>query len=89
MKIIAKTAFFTLAALSTVAMAVTADARPRKRYVQDSEVIVVRPRSFTDSGNVVPVGARNLYTLQSTYYNMQPYERYSPGMLWRPTPGMR
>jgi len=27
--------------------------------------------------------------MQSTYFNMQPYERYSPGILWRPFPYQR
>ncbi len=89
MKTIARTAIFALAAISAAAVAATADARPRKRHAYGAEVVVVRPRAFTDSGTVVPVGSRNLYVLQSTYYNMQPYERYSPGMLWRPDPGMR
>ena len=87
MKIVAKSALLALAALSV--SAVVADAAPRKRHAYGSDVIVVRPRAFTDSGNVVPVGSRNLYVLQSTYYNKQPYEAYSPGILWRPDPGFR
>ena len=87
MKIIVKTALLALAAISAVTAA--ADARPRKRQAYGADVIVVRPRAFTDSGTVVPVGSRNFYVQQSTYYNMQPYERYSPGVLWRPDPGFR
>ena len=87
MKTFAKSALLALAAIS--ALTAAAEARPRKRHAVRSDVIVVRPRAFTDSGTVVPVGSRNLYVLQNTYYNMQPYERYSPGMLWRPDPGMR
>ena len=89
MNTLARPVFFALAAISAVAVATAADARPRKRHVQPEEVIVVRPRAFTDSGTVVPVGSRNFYVQQSTYYNMQPYERYSPGVLWRPDPGFR
>ena len=87
MKTAVKTVLVALAAIS--ATATIAEAAPRKRQAAPSDVIVVRPRAFTDSGTVVPVGSRNLYVLQSTYYNMQPYERYSPGLLWRPDPGMR
>lgn len=87
MKTIVKSALLALAAVSAITAA--ADARPRKRHAYGADVIVVRPRAFTDSGTVVPVGSRNLYVLQSTYYNMQPYERYSPGILWRPDPGFR
>ncbi|MFT4099256.1 MAG: hypothetical protein QM651_19200 [Rhodoblastus sp.] len=87
MKMIAKSAILTLAALS--AATTLADARPRKHQPAPSDVIVVRPRAFTDSGTVVPVGSRNFYVQQSTYYNMQPYERYSPGVLWRPDPAFR
>ena len=52
-------------------------------------MIVVRPRAFTDSGTVVPVGSRAAYVMQSTYFNYQPYERTSPGILWRPFPVQR
>ncbi|HMN73760.1 MAG TPA: hypothetical protein PKA55_18015 [Rhodoblastus sp.] len=89
MKTIATSALLALAAISAVAVATTADARPRKRQAYGADVIVVRPRAFTDSGVVVPVGSREGYVMQSTYFNMQPYERYSPGILWRPDPGMR
>ena len=76
-------------AAAIAALATPAEARHRKRHVYASDVIVVHPRAFTDSGNVVPVGSTNFYVQQSTYYNMQPYEKYSPGILWRPDPGMR
>jgi hypothetical protein len=76
-------------AAAVVAFATAADARPRKRVVTRGDVIVVHPRPFTDSGNVVPVGSRSLYVQMSTTYNQQPLERYSPGILWRPDPGTR
>lgn len=76
-------------AAAIVAFATAADARPRKRVVARGDVIVVHPRAFTDSGNVVPVGSRSLYVQMSTRYNQQPLERYSPGVLWRPDPGTR
>ena len=87
MKTVVKTALVALAAIS--AAATIADAAPRKRQAYGSDVIVVRPRAFTDSGTVVPVGSRNFYVQQSTHYNKQPYEAYSPGILWRPDPGFR
>ena len=78
------------AALAAALVATAADAKPRKkRYVSRGEVIVVHPRAFTDSGNVVPVGSRSFYVLQSTFYNPQPYEKYSPGLLWRPESSFR
>lgn len=87
MKIIVKTALLALAAISAVTAA--ADARPRKRQAYGADVIVVRPRAFTDSGTVVPVGSRNFYVQQSTYFMQQPYEKYSPGLLWRPESAFR
>ena len=54
MKTVVKTALVALAAIS--AAATIADAAPRKRQAYGSDVIVVRPRAFTDSGTVVPVG---------------------------------
>ncbi|MCB1536974.1 MAG: hypothetical protein KDJ44_20255 [Rhodoblastus sp.] len=89
MNISARTAILALAAISAVAVATTADARPRKRHAYGSDVIVVRPRAFTDSGTVVPVGSRAGYVMQSSYFNYQPYERTSPGILWRPFPVQR
>lgn len=85
MKKLATAAILALASISAVAVATVADARPRKR----SDVIVVRPRAFTDSGTVVPVGSRAGYVMQSTYFNYQPLERTSPGLLWRPFPIQR
>ncbi len=76
-------------ACAFAAVATSADALARKRHHTRSDLIVVHPRAFTDSGVVVPVGSRAAYVMQSTYFNMQPYERYSPGLLWRPDPGMR
>lgn len=87
MKTAAKIALLALAAIS--AAATIAEAAPRKRQAYGSDVIVVRPRAFTDSGTVVPVGSRAAYVMQSTYFNKQPYEAYSPGLLWRPDPGFR
>jgi len=87
MKTAAKTALIALAAIS--AAATIAEAAPRKRQAYGSEVIVVRPRAFTDSGTVVPVGSRAAYVMQSTYFNYQPLERTSPGLLWRPYPIQR
>ena len=90
MKLSARLVSAALCAATVVTFAASADARPRKRSIAPrSDVIVVRPRAFTDSGTVVPVGSRELYVLQNTYYNMQPYEHYSPGILWRPDPGFR
>lgn len=86
---IAPAALLALASLSAVAVATTADARPRHRSAAPSDVIIVRPRAFTDSGTVVPVGSRSAYVLQSTYFNYQPLERTSPGLLWRPFPYQR
>lgn len=74
-------------AASLAALATAADARPRR--LSRGEVIVVHPRSFTDSGVVVPVGSKNAYVQEMTHFYMQPYERYSPGILWRPDPGSR
>lgn len=74
-------------AAAALAVAGSADAKPRKRYVSRGELIVVHPRSFTDSGVVVPVGSRDLYVQMNTSYNVQPLARYSPGILWRPDPG--
>ena len=65
-------------------LSATADARPRKRAVSRSDIVVVHPRSFTDSGTVVPVGSMNAYMQQMTRYNRQPLQQTSPGLLWRP-----
>ena len=89
MKTYATAAILALASISAVAAATTADARPRKRHATRSDVIIVRPRAFTDSGTVVPVGSRAAYVMQSTYFNYQPLERTSPGILWRPFPYQR
>lgn len=82
-----------VAACAAAAVALTAaaaDAKPRKkRHAARGDVIVVHPRAFTDSGNVVPVGSRNFYVQQSTYFMQQPYEKYSPGLLWRPESAFR
>ena len=74
-------------AVVAIALAGSADARPRRRIVPRGEIIVVHPRPFTDSGVVVPVGSRDLYVQMNTTYNVQPLARYSPGILWRPDPG--
>ena len=87
MKILTRCLTAATCAAALVALAAPADAKARKRHFTNGEVIVVHPRAFTDSGNVVPVGSRELYVMQSTYYNMQPLARYSPGILWRPDPG--
>jgi hypothetical protein len=60
-----------------------AQARPRNA----ERVIVVKPRSFLDSGVVVPVGSRNAYVQEMTYRFQQPLAKTSPGILWRPEPG--
>ena len=65
-------------------LSATADARSRKRAAPKSDIVVVHPRSFTDSGTVVPVGSMNAYMQQMTRYNRQPLQQYSPGLLWRP-----
>jgi hypothetical protein len=75
-------------AAAVVALAGSAEARPRKYRVQSGEYIVVHPRSFTDSGVVVPVGSKNAYVQQMIRYTYQPYEAFSPGVLWRPEPYM-
>lgn len=85
----ARTAAIAACALAAAAAATSADARPRKRHHEASDVIVVRPRSFLDSGTVVPVGSRNFYVQEMTYFNYQPLERTSPGILWRPFPYQR
>ena len=74
-------------AAAVLAIAGSADARPRKRHVARGDLIVVHPRPFTDSGVVVPVGSRDLYVQMNTSWNVQPLARYSPGILWRPDPG--
>ena len=89
MKLASKILTGALCVASIAVLAAPADARPRKRDAYPSDVIVVRPRAFTDSGTVVPVGSRNNYVLQNTYYFKQPYQAYSPGILWRPDPGFR
>lgn len=78
-------------ALAAAAVATTADARPRKRHRYSSDVIVVHPRakSWLNPGTVVPVGSRNAYVQEMTWFNYQPYERFSPGILWRPFPYQR
>jgi hypothetical protein len=77
-------------AAAVAAVATTADAKPRKRHVHKAagyDVIVVRPRAFTDPGVVVPVGSEARYMVEMTINNRMPYERYQPGLLWRPDPG--
>ena len=78
-------------AAAALTFAVSADARPCKRvHHARAGVIVVRPRSFLDPGTMVPVGSRDrLSVLQNTMYNFQPYESYSPDLLWRPDPSWR
>jgi hypothetical protein len=68
--------------------AAPADARTRQRIFRNPQVIVVHPRSFTDSGVVVPVGSRNAYVQEMTIFNLQPYQKYSPGVLWLPEPSL-
>ena len=84
MKAIARIVSAAACAAAVLALTSPADARPRKHRAARSDVIVVHPRAFTDSGVVVPVGSRDLYVLQSTFYNQQPLEATSPGILWRP-----
>jgi hypothetical protein len=79
----------TALACSAFAIVATAsDARPRARQVRDTQVLVVHPRSFADSGVVVPVGSRNAYVQEMTQFNLQPYQKYSPGVLWMPEPSL-
>ena len=71
------------AALAAALMATAADAKPRKALrLLRGEVIVVHPRAFTDSGNVVPVGSRSFYAAAGTFTTSSP-TKYSPGLLWR------
>ncbi|MDE2578934.1 MAG: hypothetical protein KGL46_09030 [Hyphomicrobiales bacterium] len=49
-------------------------------------VLVVHPRSFTDSGVVAPVGSRDRYMAPMTQFNAMPYETSAPGVFWRPDP---
>jgi hypothetical protein len=83
---IAKIVSVVACAVAVAALATSADARPRKYRVKSGEYIVVHPRSFTDSGVVVPVGSRNAYVQQMIRYTYQPYEAFSPGVLWKPEP---
>lgn len=76
------------AAAATAMIVSAADARPRYRLQQGERLIVVKPRSFLDSGVVVPRFSRSVYMQEMTIYNRQPLERTSPGLLWRPEPGM-
>jgi len=67
-----------------ILLGTTSDARPRKRAASKPDIVVVHPRSFTNSGVVVPVGSMNAYVQQMTRYNRQPLQQYSPGILWGP-----
>ena len=90
MKTFARILSVAACAAAVAALATAADAKPRKRHVYrayDQETIVVRPRAFTDSGVVVPVGSKAAYMIEMTINNRMPYEKYQPGVLWRPDPG--
>lgn len=63
-----------LGALAMTSLAVTsADAQTRKR-----EVIIKgkKPRSFLDSGRVVPVGSLSNYVYVGTVFNSMPYDAH-------------
>jgi hypothetical protein len=92
MKAFARFVSVAVAAAAVATLATSADARPRKRHAvyraYSQDTIVVRPRAFTDSGVVVPYGSQNFYMQQQVRFTYQPYEAYSPGVLWRPEPAI-
>ncbi len=88
MRFHARTLGLAAAAAAAALIATAADARPRYRLAEGERLIVVKPRSFLDSGVVVPRFSRSAYMQEMTIYNRQPLARTSPGLLWRPDPGM-
>lgn len=77
-----------VSALAVALMASAADARPRYRLAKGERMIVVKPRSFLDSGTAAPRFSRSAYLQEMTIYNRPPLARISPGLLWRPDPGL-
>jgi hypothetical protein len=80
-----------IAALSVAALAAAAPAAEAqvRRVRGDPLVVNVRPRSYLDAGNVVPVGSMNYptsgYGQTVSYLNMPPYfgqrERFGASVL--------
>jgi hypothetical protein len=84
---------FVLLAAASVAAIVTfapaADAQTLRRRGERNITIDVRPRSYLDAGNVVPVGSENYtvngYGQTASYLNLPPYQhmkdRFGEGSL--------
>jgi hypothetical protein len=72
-----------------VTMAPTVDAQSLRRRGERNLTIDVRPRSYLDAGNVVPVGSQNYtvngYGQTASYLNMPPWhnmrDRFGEGSL--------
>ena len=73
---------------AAVAVCGPSEARTRKHEppAARSDVIVVHPRSFLDSGTVVSPGSLTPYIEDMTRFYVPDYGRYSPGVLGRPDP---
>lgn len=61
--------FLAAAAVGTMALAPAAEAQSRKRPL----IVKVKPRSYFDAGNVVPVGSLNRYAADQTFRSAPVY----------------
>ena len=76
-------------AATIVALAPLAEAQTLRRRGEQTIIIDVRPRSFLDAGNVVPVGSQHSpagsYGQMRSYLNLPPYQhmkdRFGEGSL--------
>jgi hypothetical protein len=72
-----------------VALAPVAEAQTLRRRGEQTFILNVRPRSFLDAGNVVPVGSENYtvngYGQTASYLNLPPWhnmrDRFGEGSL--------
>ena len=78
------------ASVATLAgLAATAEAQTLRRRGEQSIIIDVRPRSYLDAGNVVPVGSENRFQTgfgqTASYLNIPPWhhqrDRFGEGSL--------
>jgi hypothetical protein len=77
------------AAATFMALAPVAEAQSLRRRGEQTIILQVRPRSFLDAGNVVPVGSENRfgtgYGQTASYLNLPPWQhmrdRFGEGSL--------
>jgi hypothetical protein len=80
-----------LSVAAVIAAAPAAEAQQQYRYRQDGQVLIlnVKPRSYLDPGNVVPVGSEHragtAFSESVSYLNMPPWhhqrDRFGAGTL--------